>query len=152
VGLRLFALSAGESRRDLQIEGLWPHKRHLVLKFAGVDSISEAEALIGCELQVPRSERPQLEKGWHYVSDLVGSTVFDGPREIGKIADIRFGAGEAPLLIVRVGRTEHEIPYAQAYLDNVDVGQKQIRMRLPEGMLALDTPLTAEEKEQQRKK
>ena len=56
--------------------------------------------LIGCELQVPRSERAQLESGWNYVSDLVGCVVFDSGREIGKIEDVQFGAGEAPLLIV----------------------------------------------------
>ena len=76
--MKLFALAQNDSRRELQIEEFWPHKGHLVLKFAGVDSISDAESLIGCELQVPRSERAQLEPGWNYVSDLVGCVVFDG--------------------------------------------------------------------------
>ena len=75
----------------------------MVLKFAGVDSISDAETLVGCELQVPRSERAQLEPGWNYVSDLIGCVVFDAGREIGKIEDVQFGTGEAPLLIVVVG-------------------------------------------------
>ncbi len=72
-------------------------------------------------------------------------------REVGKIEDVQFGAGEAPLLIVRSGSERHEIPYAEAYLKSVDLEDKQIRMLLPEGMLDLDAPLTAEEKEQQRK-
>ena len=73
-------------RRELKIEELWPHKGYLVLKFEGVDSISEAETLIGCELQVPAAERSKLEPGWAYVSDLVGCAVFDGDREIGLVA------------------------------------------------------------------
>jgi len=153
VGLKLFALAPEDSRRELRVEELWPHKEFLVLKFAGVDSISEAEALIGCELQVPRSERAQLESGWNYVSDLVGCVVFDSGREIGKIEDVQFGAGEAPLLIVvsglGAGGRHYEIPYAEAYLKNVDLERKQIQMQLPEGMLELNAPLTAEEKEQQ---
>src|SRR5579884_2693433 len=61
-GMKLLALDkAGESRREVQIEDLWPHKGLLVLKFAGIDSISDAEALIGSELQVRRAERAQLE-------------------------------------------------------------------------------------------
>ena len=151
--MKLFALAPEDSRRELRVEELWPHKEFLVLKFAGVDSISEAEALIGCELQVPRSERAQLESGWNYVSDLVGCVVFDSGREIGKIEDVQFGAGEAPLLIVvsrlGAGRKHYEIPYAEAYLKNVDLERKQIQMQLPEGMLELNAPLTAEEKEQQ---
>ena len=70
-----------EPRRELKIEELWPHKGFLVLKFEGVDSISDAETLIGCELQVPVAERSKLEPGWAYVSDLVGCAVFDGDRE-----------------------------------------------------------------------
>jgi len=155
IGFKLWALAKDDTRRELQIrelqiEELWPHKGHLVLKFRGVDSISDAEMLLGCELQVPRGERAQLESGWTYVSDLVGSAVFDGGREIGKIEDVRFGAGEAPLLIVRSGRKQYEIPYAEAYLKSVDLEHKQIQMLLPEGMLDLDAPLTAEEKKQQR--
>jgi len=35
-------------------------------------------------------------------------------------------------------------------LENVDLAARQIRMTLPEGMLELDAPLSAEEKQQQR--
>jgi 16S rRNA processing protein RimM len=148
-GLRLFALAPDNSRRELQVEELWPHKGQLVLKFAGVDSMSDAETLIGCELQVPRNERAQLESGWNYVSDLVGCVVFDATGEIGKIEDVQFGTGEAPLLIVVAGSKRYEIPYAEAYLRSVDFERKQIQMQLPDGMLELNAPLTAEEKQQQ---
>src|SRR5947207_2885976 len=70
VGLTVFALAESDSRRELQIEDAWPHKDWLVLKFAGVDSMSDAEALVGSELQVPLSERAELEPGVAYVSDL----------------------------------------------------------------------------------
>ena len=150
VGLRLFALAPDDSRRELQIDEIWPHKGHLVLKFAGIDSISDAEPLVGSDLQVPRSQRAQLASGWNYVSDLIGCVVFDSGREIGKIEDVQFGAGEAPLLIVGMAGKRCEIPYAEAYLKSVDLEHKQIHMQLPEGMLDLNAPLTAEEKEQQQ--
>jgi 16S rRNA processing protein RimM len=148
--LKLWALAKDDTRRELQIEELWPHKSCLILKFLGVNSISAAEALVGCELQVPRGERAQLEAGWTYVSDLIGCLLFDRGREIGRIENVEFGAGEAPLLTVRKGSKQHEIPYAEAYLTSVDLERKQIHMLLPEGMLDLNAPLTAEEKEQQR--
>ena len=149
-GMRLWALAGDGSRRELEVEEFWPHKSYLVLKFAGVDSISDAEALSGCELQVPEAERAQLEPGWTYVSDLVGCEVFDGDRAVGQVHDVQFGAGEAPLLIVKSGTKEYEIPYAAAYLTSADLEHKKIRMKLPEGMLELNAPLTAEEKEQQQ--
>ena len=100
-GMRLFALDELGGRRQVKIEELWPHKGRLVLKFEGIDSISDAETLLRCELQVPQAERAELEAGWTYISDLTGCTVLDGEREIGKIEGVAFGAGEAPLLIVR---------------------------------------------------
>ena len=51
--------------------------------------------------------------------------------------------------IVIDGSKRYEIPYAEAYLKAADLEHKQIQMQLPEGMLDLNAPLTAEEKEQQ---
>ncbi len=148
-GMRLFALpnDADAARRELEVEDLWPHKGLLVLKFSGVDSISDAEPLLGCELQVPRRERAQLDQGWSYVSDLAGCTVLDHGRDIGRIADVQFGAGEAPLMIVadRAGN-RLDVPFAEAYLEKVDVARRQVRMNLPEGLLEVNAPVTAEEK------
>ena len=98
-------------------------------------------------MQVPAEERAALEPGWTYISDLAGCRVFDGARLIGKVEDVEFGAGEAPLLVVRgEARQPYEIPYAEAYLERVDLAAKEIRMSLPEGMLEINAPLTSEEK------
>ena len=151
-GMRLFALPPGteETRRELQVEELWPHKELLVLKFLGVDSLSEAESLVRCELQVPRSERAELESGWNYVSDLVGCSVLDHGFGVGRIEDVQFGAGEAPLLIVadHSGK-RYDVPFAGAYLESVDVAGRQVRMNLPEGLLEINAPVTNEEKREQ---
>ncbi len=151
-GMRVFALDAQGGRKQLKIEELWPHKGHLVLKFEGIDSISDAETLLRCELQVPRAERAELEPGWTYISDLAGCTVFDGDRQIGKVQGVEFGAGEAPLLVVQgTAKLPYEIPFAEAYLSSVNLDAKQIRMKLPEGMLDVNAPLSAEEKAEQKK-
>jgi len=150
--MKLFALPRSQdSRRELEVEDLWPHKGLLVLKFRGVDSISDAELLIGSELQVPGGQRAKLDPGWNYVSDLLGCTVLDKGSEIGHIEDVQFGAGEAPLLIVtnEAGK-KFEVPFAEAYLKGLDLEQRQVRMQLPEGMLEINAPVTAEEKQEQQ--
>ena len=115
-----------------------------------MDSISDAEVLLGSELQVPTAERAKLEPGWSYISDLIGSTVLDHGREVGRIVDVEFGAGEAPLLIVAdsAGK-KFDVPFAEAYLEGVDMAQHQVRMNLPEGLLEVNAPMTAEEKKEQ---
>jgi len=101
-------------------------------------------------LQVPSGERAQLEEGAAYVSDLVGCTLSDHGRELGVISDVRFGAGEAPLLVIGSGKSELEIPFAQEFLVRVDLESKRIEMNLPEGLLEVNAPLSEEEKKQQR--
>jgi 16S rRNA processing protein RimM len=153
-GMKLFALPKSEgltsqARRELEVEDVWPHKGLIVLKFRGVDSMNDAELLIGSELQVPGAERAELERGWTYVSDLIGCVVVDQAREIGRIEDVQFGAGEAPLLIVaNESGKKFDVPFAEAYLEGVDIAQRQVRMNLPEGMLEINAPVTAEEKQE----
>ncbi len=149
---RLFALLPGGSRRELELEDAWPHQGRIVLKFRGVETIGDGEALVGSEIQVPREERAPLEPGAAYVGDLVGCVVVDAAssEELGRVTEVQFGAGEAPLLVVRNGGKERLLPFAAAYLKTVDAAAKRIEVLLPEGMLELDAPLTAEEKAQQR--
>ena len=144
--MRVWALARDGQRRDVTVEDFWPHKSFLVLKFQGIETINDAGPLVGAELQLPRSERADLEKGWTYLSDLIGCTVFDGAREIGAIEDVQFGAGEAPLLVVRGAaqgneskmKLPFEIPFAEAYLEKLDLERKQVRMKLPEGLLEVN--------------
>ena len=57
---KLFALgdsgkqsgAAEPNRRKLELDEHWFHKGMVVLKFAGVDSISDAETLVGSEIQL----------------------------------------------------------------------------------------------------
>jgi len=151
-GMRLSALADDGTRRELKIEDTWPHKAFVVLKFEGVHSISDAELLVRSELQVPRSERAPLEQGAAYVSDLTGCALFDHGRELGLVTDVRFGAGEAPLLVVAAGKSELEIPFAQEFLVRVDLDGKRIEMNLPDGLLDVNAPLSDEEKREQKQK
>lgn len=160
----LSGLAPNGSRRELQLQEHWFHKGGVVLKFTGVDSISDAEQLAGFELQVPQEQRSQLEAGSTYVSEIVGCDVWinGGQRFLGRVSDVQFGAGEAPLLVVtlpicaarRVGHcettTELLLPYAEEFVKKFDLSAKRLDMELPEGLLDLDAPLSSEEKQRQK--
>src|ERR1041384_3697128 len=156
---KLFALgdskkergAAEAVRRQLELDEHWFHKGMVVLKFAGVDSMSDAEMLVGSEIQIPRSERAALGNDEFYVSDLIGCTASDSGREIGRIKDVQFGSGEAPLLVIE-GENEFLVPFAAAYIEKIALEQKRLEMKLPEGMLELDAPLSQEEKQRQHEK
>jgi 16S rRNA processing protein RimM len=147
----LLARSPAGQRRELDLEDFWLHKGRVVLKFAGVDSISAAEELAGWEVLIPEEQRAPLEPGAAYVSDLRGCEVIADGRALGRIAEVQFGAGAAPLLVVREGGREFLIPLVEKFLEVLDTDRRVVRMKLPAGLLDLDAPLTDEEKEQQKK-
>ena len=149
----LSGLAADGSRRPLQVEEHWFHKGGVVLKFTGVDSITDAERLGRLELQVPLEQRSELDAGATYVSDVVGCEVWvlgaGGRQLLGTVAEVQFGAGEAPLLLVK-GQHEILLPYAEEFVKSADFAQRRIEMELPEGLLKLQASLSAEEKERQK--
>lgn len=153
---RLFAVDVKNHRRELQIEGFWPHKGQMILKFAGIDSINDAEPLIGSELQIPQAERAELEPGAVYVSDLIGCEVTaqyaDATRKVGTIREVDFSTGTAPLLIIHdANGKEFMVPFAEEFLaeNGVQLEQRRVEMVLPEGMLELDAPLSNKERDEQ---
>jgi len=146
----LFGLATDGSRRQMQLEEHWFHKGHVILKLAGVDSISDAERLAGVELQIPEEQRAELEAGASYISELVGCAVIDRGSLIGTVAEVRFGAGEAPLLVVRRDEQEFLVPYAEAFLKGTDLAARRIEMELPEGLLELQAPLNEDERRRQK--
>jgi 16S rRNA processing protein RimM len=120
----------------------------IVLHFAGVESIEQAEQLAGLEVVVPRSERMDLEPGAAYISDLVGCTVYDGGVALGVVESVQFPASPdgsrrledaAPLLAVTApGGEELLVPFARAYLVEMDLPAKALRMTLPEGLAEIN--------------
>jgi 16S rRNA processing protein RimM len=137
---------------EYSLENHWLHKGRVVLKLIGIDSIQAAEALSGMLIQIPSELRSQLEPGAAYISDLIGSTIFDVSRRhtIGTIQDVRPGSGAAPLLIVKTGNQEFEVPFAEEFIVRFEASKKLLEMKLPEGLLDVNAPLTEEEKAQQR--
>ena len=145
----LYAWQEKGERRQLHLESYWPHKGGMVLKFEGVDSIEAAQKLLRAEIQIPAEERVKLEEGAFYISDLTGCAVMDAGCEIGRVVDVDFGAGTAPLLIVRSeGGKEFLVPFVESFLRELDLNAKRIAMQLPEGMLELDAPLGGGKKRQ----
>jgi len=117
----------------------------VVLKFANVDSINDAEKLSGLDVTIPAEARAPIAADELYISDLVGCAVFDGANEIGVVDDVEAPQGSesldlASMLIVRsADGAEHLIPFVKAYIVTIDTAAKKIHLRLPEGLLDINS-------------
>ena len=113
-----------------------------IFHFEGSESISDAEKLVGLEVQIPLSERVKLPAGSYYVTDLIGCEVREkGGAKIGEVRDVQF-TGEnvagTPILVVDSPRGEILIPLAEEICVRVGTAARVIEVVLPEGLRDLN--------------
>jgi 16S rRNA processing protein RimM len=146
---------SGNSSHPVELEEHWLHKGRVVLKFAGVDSISDAEALRGFDVAIPRNQRAPIEDDSVYIDDLIGCHIIDiGPAnagDIGAIVSVDRETTSTPLLVVHTEEKKEDllIPFAKAYLRQLNLEQKRIEMSLPEGLLSINLPGQNEKEEEE---
>ena len=66
-----------EDGRSLQITSARFHKRMVLMKCRGVETMDDAELLRGKKVLINSEDLPQLGEGEYYVADLLGLPVFD---------------------------------------------------------------------------
>jgi len=138
-------------RQSIRVEDTWlPTGRsagRIVLKLAGIDSINDAEKLLGGEIQIPENQRLALEDGNYYVSDLVGCEVVDRGDPLGKVVDMHFPQdargkriedAAAIFVVERTNGDEVFIPFANAFIESIDIAARRIEMNLPDGLLSMN--------------
>lgn len=119
-----------------EVESAWFHDGTLILKFRGVDSISEAEKLVGAEVRVPESERVRLEPGEFFEADLLGCEVVERKtgESLGRVTGWQDGGGSGLLLVGGL-----MIPFARSICVEIDPAAKRIAVDLPEGLKGLNS-------------
>jgi 16S rRNA processing protein RimM len=121
------------SGSEYKVERVWDHQGTLIFKFAGVDSMSDAELLRGAEVRIPPAERVPLEAGEYFQSDLIGCEVRDrlSKRVIGRVTGWEEYGGPS-LLQVDGGRLL--IPFVKAICVDIRPADRVIETDLPEGL------------------
>ena len=112
----------------LEITATRRHSGLLLVKWQGWDVPEAVDAVRGAVVSVPRSEFPPLPDGEYYWSDLIGAQVIN--REGVQLGVVRALAnnGAHDLLQVEGGSTTMLVPLVPAYVDEVDVAARVIRV------------------------
>ena len=123
-----------------EVESVWLHDGRPVIKFRGIDSISDAEALTGAEVRLPASERMPLEEDEVYQADLIGCAVLErgASQPLGEVTGVQ-EAGGSNLLEVRMHEGgELLVPFARAICVEINVAARRIVVDLPAGLKDLN--------------
>jgi 16S rRNA processing protein RimM len=129
----VFAHQQKDPVRPLEIEGVRENHGGFLIKFAGVDSLAEAEKLRNHFLSVPDDELVKLEEDeyWHW--ELEGLAAFSPQGEqIGVLKEVvQSPAHDLYLVETRDGQT-HWVPAVHQYVPEIDVEQKRVVIVLPQ--------------------
>ncbi len=111
---------------DIKLEQGKMQGHGMVALLAGIDDRDRAAALVGAEIQIPRSQLPDNAPGEYYWVDLEGLEAFttDGAR-LGVVSHL-FATGANDVLVIQ-GEREHLVPYVMdRFVKEVDLEGKRI--------------------------
>ncbi len=119
-----------------------PGRELFVVRLAGIEERSAAEALVGAELLVPSADRPPLRPGEFHLLDLVGLEVRLLPETdpaappIGTVSDLVHAGNDLLEVELRGGR-RLLIPFVEAIVPVVNLAEGWIGLTPPPGLLEL---------------
>jgi len=131
-------LAAGGAWYD--VESIRDYKDGLIYKFRQIQDRTEAESMEHAEVLVKESERPALEGGEFYVSDLLGCRVEVRAtgEAVGEVAAWQEFGGPAVLEVKRANGEVVYIPLVRAICVEIDTAGKRIGIDPPHGLLELN--------------
>jgi 16S rRNA processing protein RimM len=128
----------GGLRLRLRLENHWFHKGRVILKFANIETMTDAERLVGGVLVISESDARELDEDEFYEYDLIGLTAVtvDG-ENIGQVIRLLRTGGNDLLVIEGDNRREILIPFVEDICREVDLAAERILINPPEGLLDL---------------
>lgn len=121
-------------RKELRVTEVRYHKSFVLLKFNGIDTMDEAEKLKGCDLYVDRKNARSLEEDEFFICDLIGLEVFEEEQLLGKLTEV-LETGSNDVYVVKSREKEILIPALKSVVLDVDLENKKMQVKLPEGLL-----------------
>ena len=127
----------GDELAPHQIESYELRKggRQVVLRLRGCENRDQAERLRGKMLQIPIEDALPLEDGLYYVHQVLGLAVEAEDGEfLGILSEVLFTGGN-DVYVVKQGGSELLIPVLEDVIQDVDLPNRKMIVRLPEGLV-----------------
>ena len=111
------------------VEGCRIQKTCNLLKLRGVDTMEDAQAMRGKTVQIFRED---ADAETIFVAELIGITVFEDGKELGKVTDVLDYPGNKVYVVV--GEHTYMIPAVKAFVLSIDMHNEIMQVRTIEGM------------------
>ncbi|MBE3595496.1 MAG: ribosome maturation factor RimM [Hydrogenibacillus sp.] len=124
-----------ETPLPVEVAHVRPHKRMLLVKFKGYDTISSVEPWKGGFIKVAEEDRRPLSEGEFYFDQIIGLDVVDEDRRpIGRVKEILQPGANDVWVVERPGKRDLLVPYIDEVVRAVDLDGGRIVVRLLPGL------------------
>lgn len=124
-----------ENAGQMQLESARPHKKFILLKFAGINTMNEAGNLSGRLIKIGREDLVQLPAGQYYIFDIIGLTVFNEAGELlGVITDVLQPGSNDVYVVETPDKQELLVPAIKDVVKQIDIANKKMLVKLQEEM------------------
>ncbi|WP_304018022.1 ribosome maturation factor RimM [Fenollaria timonensis] len=109
--------------------------KFIVLKLKGFDYIDDVKRLIDKDVFIDKAQMPSLDEGEYYIHELIAMEVFSEADEfIGIVKDVMETSANHVLVVDHDGK-EALIPFVKAFIKELDLKHRKIKVKLIEGIL-----------------
>jgi 16S rRNA processing protein RimM len=147
--LKEFSLAMDEKsagQRVFSAVSMRAQKNRLILKSSEILDRTMAEKLLG-NLFFIRAELLSSKPGERiFLSEIANFEVSNGANLIGKITSFSSNGPQDILILTAVDGATFEIPFVEAFIQDIDFQAQKITMQLPEGLLEINQSSRGEKK------
>ena len=120
--------------KSLEVIEVKPANTVVLIKFKGVDSVPEAEALRNTVIYIDRKDA-KLPKGSYFIADLIGCGVynFDDNCYLGTITEVSSTGANDVWHIEKDGK-EYLFPAVKEMIDNIDIDNEKVVIKPIKGI------------------
>ena len=113
------------------------HKNSAIIRIKGIDSIEDAEQLVGTTVYIETENLNELDEGEYYWFDLIGLEAYTDDGEFIGIVDSLIDRSLQSLLVVKNNDREYLIPLTEPIVKEIDLENSKIIITPIEGLLEL---------------
>jgi len=133
-GVTVRTTCRGGDEGTLEVEAARPHAGRLIVKFHGIDTRNDAEALRSTGLWLTREQIGPLPSGRYFVQDIVGLEVLSESGErLGRVEEVLCMPAN-DVYVVRSGDEEILLPVIDDVVLDVDLKGGRLVVRLMKGL------------------
>lgn len=121
--------------KEYEIEKVTYSKSQVVLKFAGIDTVEQAEELRNSYILINRKDLEDLPEGVYYIADLIGLEVYTESGELLGIVDDIFQTGSNDVYDVKNDLGQSRLlPGIKEVIKEINLPDGKIIVNLIEGL------------------